>query len=182
MQLRPLNHGTVSDAARDPAALEIQSSSLLARSLQASSLAVLLFLAGCGPSFNKVNGTVSYKGKNLTMGTITFVSEDGKKKNATSIGSNGFYEAIEPPLGKVKVIIAVKPPPKIPEAKDAPKVSIGDAPSVKIEPVMIPSHYSELTRSGLSTELKSGTNTFDIELTGEVTGPGEESPKKGKKK
>ena len=55
-------------------------------------------------------------------------------------------------------------------------------PAKKLEPVTIPAHYADLGKSGLTTEIKSGSNTYDIELTGEVTGPGEETPKKGKKK
>jgi hypothetical protein len=158
--------------------------------MQMSSLVVFVLLAGCGPSYNKVSGTVSYKGKNLTMGTITFYSGDGKTKSFTTIGSNGFYEAIDPPLGKVRVGIAVKPPASvnlIPSGKDKdkdakPKAVIGDTPSAKVEPVIIPPNYADPGKSGLTTELKSGSNTFDIELTGDVIAPGDDSTKKGKKK
>src|SRR5262245_55937351 len=62
--------------------------------LQLSALTLFAVLAGCGPSFSRVSGTVTYKGQKLTMGMITFFSDDGKKKHPTSIGSNGYYEAI----------------------------------------------------------------------------------------
>jgi hypothetical protein len=160
--------------------------------MQMSSLVVFVLLAGCGPSYNKVSGTVSYKGKNLTMGTITFFSGDGKTKSFTTIGPNGFYEAIDPPLGKVRVGIAVKPPVSVnvvtkggkDKDKDVakPKAIIGDTPSANVEPVIIPPNYADPGKSGLTTELKSGSNTFDIELTGDVIGPGDDSTKKGKKK
>jgi hypothetical protein len=44
--------------------------------------------------------------------------------------------------------------------------------------VLIPAIYSDSSKSGLSTELKSGANTYDIELK-EVAEP--EGTKKGKK-
>ncbi len=126
--------------------------------LRCSALVAILVLAGCGPSFNKVSGTVSYKGKKLTMGTITFVGDDSKK-TFTTIAGNGFYEAIEPPLGKVKVSIAVKPPPNIPVPKGLEKGA-----TQKIEPVIIPPNYGDANKSGLTTEIKSGSNTYDIDL------------------
>src|SRR5215470_13243313 len=97
---------------------------LLRSIVHVSSIVALVLVAGCGPGYNKVNGTASYKGKNLTMGTITFYSGDGKSKVFTTIGPNGYYEAIDPPLGKVRVGIAVKPPAPVnlvPGGKDKEK-------------------------------------------------------------
>jgi hypothetical protein len=140
-------------------------------------LVTILFLSGCG-SYTHVGGTVTYKGKKLTAGSVVFMSPDGKKKGATNIASDGTYKLIEPPLGTVKVTVQVKPPPKVPESKDKPKVTIGDVPNENVEPVLIPAIYSDSSKSGLSTELKSGANTYDIELK-EVAEP--EGTKKGKK-
>ncbi|MCI0684691.1 MAG: hypothetical protein L0Y71_21550 [Gemmataceae bacterium] len=136
-------------------------------------------LSGCG-SFTEVSGTVSYKGKNLTMGTVTFIGADGKKKGSTSIASDGKYKLIEPPLGQVRVAVQVKPPPKIANSKSETKLTIGNEPNEKAEPVLIPSIYADPGKSGLSTELKSGSNTYDIDLK-EVEEKDVGPKKKGKK-
>jgi len=166
----------------------LHASAGLRSAMQVSSLVIFVLLAGCGPSYNKVNGTVSYKGKNLTMGTITFYSGDGKTKSFTTIGSNGFYELIDPPLGKVRVGIAVKPPPsvKLIPGKDKegikPKAIIGDTPSTPVEPVLIPVEYADPGKSGLTAELSSGSNTHNIDLVEKGTPPSDDTKKQGKKK
>ena len=142
-----------------------------------SALAIL-FVAGCG-SFTEVGGTVTLEGKKLTTGTVTFLGADGKKKGVTNIASDGTYKLIEPPLGKVKVAVQVKPLPKAPATKESPKVTIGEVPNEPVEPVMIPAIYGDFNKSGLSTELKSGSNTYDIELKG--VAEEKEEKKKGKK-
>jgi hypothetical protein len=141
-----------------------------------AALFAVFFLSGCG-SFTEVGGTVTYNGKKLTMGTITFVSPDGKKKGFTNISTDGTYKLVEPPLGQVKVGILVKPPPKAPESKNATKATIGDPPAISLDPVLIPAVYADPNKSGLSTELKSGANTYDIELK-EVAEEKEEKKKK----
>jgi len=163
---------------------------LLRSIVHVSSIVALVLVAGCGPGYNKVNGTVSYKGKNLTMGTITFYSGDGKTKSFTTIGSNGFYELIDPPLGKVRVGIAVKPPPsvKLIPGKDKdkegikPKAIIGDTPSTPVEPVLIPVEYADPGKSGLTAELSSGSNAHNIDLVEKGTPPSDDTKKQGKKK
>ena len=122
---------------------------------------ILGLVSGCG-SYPNVAGTVSYKGKNLTMGTITFVGADGKIE-FTSIGGDGTYKLIDPPLGTVKVGVEVKPLPKIAPlapGKDMPP----PAKTTSVEPVAIPANYADPTKSKLTTEIKSGSNTYDIDL------------------
>lgn len=131
--------------------------------LKGSLLSAILALCGCG-SLNEVGGTVSYKGKKLTMGKITFVAADGKKTGFTNIAADGSYKLVEPPLGQVKIGVEVKPPPNIAEGKQATKATIEDAAHPKLEPVTIPAAYADPGKSGLSKELKTGKNTFDIEL------------------
>ena len=145
-----------------------------------SALVAVLFLSG-GGSFTEVGGTVTFKGKKLTTGSLTFLSADGKKKGVTNIASDGTYKLIEPPLGKVKVAVHVKPPPKAAESKDKPKVTIGEVPNEELEPVLIPAIYGDFNKSGLSTELKSGSNTYDIELKDVPDEGKSKDGKKGKK-
>lgn len=121
----------------------------------AISASVLLFLSGCG-SHPHVAGTVTYKDKNLTAGTVAFVGKDGKK-HVAAILSDGSYKLIEPPVGQVKVGVEVRPIKlNIPGSTD--KKGEKDPPSP------IPERYADPNKSGLSTEIKEGSNTYDITL------------------
>src|SRR4051794_39512672 len=66
-----------------------------------------LFATGCGsggPAMGRVSGTVKVDGQPLTKGTVTFVSTDGQRPNATgAIDSNGNYtlQTTEPGDGAV---------------------------------------------------------------------------------
>ena len=129
------------------------------RLASAAAMGILLFVTGCG-SVPHVTGKVTHKGKNLTMGKIIFVSEDGKKKEFTSIGGDGVYKVIEPPIGKVKIGVEVTPPPPSPPIKGSPPVISSN----KVEPVLIPAQYADPTKSGLTADIKAGSNTHDIDL------------------
>ena len=126
-----------------------------------ATIAMLFSFSGCG-SLNYVTGKVSYKGKNLNLGSVTFVGADGKKAIA-SISQDGTYKLIEPPLGQVKVAVQVVPLPKI-----APVAPAKDLPppgkTTPVQPVTIPANYADHSKSSLTTELKTGSNIFDIDL------------------
>jgi len=132
------------------------------------SISALLVLSGCG-SHPYVAGKVTYKDKNLTYGTVSFVGSDGKKQAASILG-DGSYKLVEPPLGTVKVCVEAKPI-KLNLGKDKDKKAQKDPPSP------IPAHYADPAKSGLTTEIKEGANTYDIELK-EVAEEKEEKKKK----
>src|SRR5262245_39322735 len=134
------------------------------------SIGVLLVLSGCG-SNPYVAGKVTYKDKPLTYGTVSFVGQDGKKQAASIVG-DGSYKLMEPPLGTVKVCVEVKPI-KLNLGKDKDK-------KTEKEPLSpIPAHYADPSKSGLTTEIKEGANTYDIELK---EGAKESGPKDGASK
>lgn len=119
------------------------------------STSLFLALCGCG-SHPHVAGKVSYKDKNLTSGLVSFVGKDGKK-HAASILSDGSYKLIEPPIGQVKVGVEVKPPITVSQGNDKAKAE-------KPPPSPIPVQYADPNKSGLTTEIKEGANTYDIPL------------------
>ena len=129
------------------------------------SACVCLAVAGCGasgPEMARVRGTVSYQGKPLTKGTITFVSTDEKRPNATSaIGADGSFDlqTVEPgdgaQLGDYVVTVSgigtdeiLDYIPKKPVENKSP----------------IPLKYGAVDTSGLKQTVKSGRNHFDIKL------------------
>ncbi|RCS47752.1 hypothetical protein DTL42_14645 [Bremerella cremea] len=124
------------------------------------SLLVLLLIAavGCGsagPEMGDVKGTVTYKGKPLTTGTITFVPEtDGLPNAFAEIQTDGTYVAQTRdfgngvPVGKHRVmIIAVK----------------DHGPEAPVEAIL-PVKYSSDSQSGLKAEVSAGENIIDFPL------------------
>lgn len=123
-------------------------------------LFVLLVTAivGCGPSgpeMGNVTGTVTYKGKPLTTGTITFIPEAGGlptafadiQEDGTYIGkTRDFGEGV--PVGKHRVmIVAVK----------------DNGPEAPVEAIL-PMKYSSDQQSGLTADVTSGENVVDFSL------------------
>jgi hypothetical protein len=126
-------------------------------------------VAGCGKPTGEVTGTVSYDGKNLTEGTVTFTSESGGSAFAT-IENNGHYAAKKVPVGKV--IVSVKASsntdaeklkamqnPKSPE--EMKKLMM---PQVQKGKSGIPKKYQSPDSSDLSLDVKPGPQEYDIPL------------------
>jgi hemoglobin len=95
-----------------------------------------------------VTGKITFQGKPLPGGTITFHSEGGVI--ACPLSDNGDYKAVDLAPGAYKVAI------KTVAAKDAK----GQPPQV----VPIPAAYAAPTTSGLAVEVKAGKNVFNFDL------------------
>ncbi|MCC9608667.1 hypothetical protein LOC68_09120 [Blastopirellula sp. JC732] len=129
--------------------------STLATSLSA---ALMIALVGCGargPEMGDVMGTVTYKGKPLGTGTITFVPEtDGLPMGYAKIGADGTYEGYTDefgkgvPIGKHRVMI----------------MAVKDNGPEAAAMALIPFKYSSDRQSGLTAEVAAGENTVDFKL------------------
>lgn len=143
----------------------------------------MLFLAsGCSlGDKSEVSGTVTYKGSALPGGTIIFKAADGKEYGGP-IGTNGKYFVDKIPAGSMKVYFNMPPPstgalgvPKGMEGKmkemmkppegapDEAKKAYANKDQVKIPE--IPAKYTSADTSGLTFEVKSGKNTYDVPLS-----------------
>jgi hypothetical protein len=125
-----------------------------------------LLAPGCaesGPEMGRVKGTVKYKGKPLTQGTISFVPTDPARRSANSrIAADGSYQlqSTEPgdgaQLGDYRVIVS---------GRDATALDKVRAPG---EPVKlgssIPLKYEQPDQSGLKATVKTGSQTLDYDL------------------
>jgi hypothetical protein len=125
--------------------------------------ALALTPVGCGKAgMASVSGTVTYQGKPVPKGVITFVATDPEGRNATGqLDQNGKYKLqTEDPgdgalVGNYDVTIY---------AHD--EVILDYKPKVPVEPkILSPTKYESPKTSGLKKQVKSGTNTFDFELT-----------------
>jgi hypothetical protein len=129
-------------------------------------LAVLVLAAGGCQGKGDVSGKVSYKGKPLVWGTVTFEGKDGGLHYG-NIGRDGSYSVSGVATGEAKVAVSSinpkssdfvpmqregskkPPPPPRPEVK-------GWFP--------IPEKYDAPYKSGLVYTIKRGENTIDIVL------------------
>jgi hypothetical protein len=133
----------------------------------AVSMAVGLLSAGCGssgPQMASVSGKVTYKGQPLTKGSVSFVSTDPARPNASgAIQSDGSYtlQTREPgdgaQLGDYKVSVTDIDPEAYNTALP------GEAP--KLPKSAIPQKYENPETSGITQKVVSGSNKVDITLT-----------------
>jgi hypothetical protein len=124
----------------------------------------VLVLGGCGKPTASVKGKVTYKGKLLSSGTVTFVAE-----NATGfspISADGSYSVLKAPVGPCSITVTT---PKVPGGgmmMDPSKmggspISTTEAKAPEIE---APPRYADPKTSPLTFEVKPGENVFDIPL------------------
>ena len=143
-----------------------------------SFLAALLSLAafgaaGCGGGKGEISGEVTFNGKPIPWGRITFLSQVGNKQAISSSIRNGAYTIKGCPAGPVKISVesfkAVAHDPKLgpqgmakgfkrPEGEEPPPEAIGKT-------LPIPPRYGNTDTSGLEYTVRSGSQTHNIPLT-----------------
>jgi len=136
-------------------------------------IAMTGLLAGCGRSgsSSSVTGSVTYKGKPVTGGTMLLHGKD--KVFPASLGPDGNYICPSVPAGEYTVTInteglkknVVDPviggeEQKLFENKDLAKAR-ASIPAY----VPIPGKYADAKTSGLTLTVGSGSNTKDLQLT-----------------
>jgi hypothetical protein len=143
----------------------------------------VLALSGCGPSVGSISGKVTYQGKPISGGKVTFLTSDQKVRTAP-IGSDGSYSIDKVTVGPAK--IAVEPPiplgPMIPPGADPSKpggmasskpvgmdpskfdAPAGAAPPPEVKEVPLPPKYKDAEKSGLTYTVVQGKQQHNIEL------------------
>jgi hypothetical protein len=134
----------------------------LARLLVLACMSVVPLACGSAEGMAPVSGKVTYKGKPVPKGSITFASTTEGGRNATGqLDANGYYKLqTENPgdgalIGDYLVTIYAHDEPildYIPKKKIPPKI-------------LTPTKYEKPETSGLKASVKSGSNTFDFDLT-----------------
>jgi hypothetical protein len=130
-------------------------------------LLTLPLATGCGgQAKGTVSGTVTYQGKPLPSGFVTFVVENGSPLHS-DIHSDGSYRMDDVPVGPVKIGVQPKsggdklqssPMPR--NRQDFAKVKA----AVTESDTPIPPKYSDPTKSGLTYTVTKGSQQHDIEL------------------
>src|SRR5262245_53888184 len=136
----------------------------------------MVSLVGCGgPGKGNLEGTVTYQGKNIVMGSVTAIGYD-KVPVMASIDENGHYILIDVPAGPVKLSVdSPEPPPDkpggnpnltFPEGRGADKKrrAAGGAPT-RAKWIKLPPQCADPETSGIETVVKKGTTTtYNIEM------------------
>jgi hypothetical protein len=141
-------------------------------------LALALVPLSVGCSKGTISGKVYYQGKPLPGGTITFIPEGKGELRPALINKDGSYQVDRVAVGPVKIAVfcSAGPPAALPRSrirnmmnmkppKDAPPVvekflAAGNTDGY----VILPEHYSDPDQSGLTYDVKSGSQDFDIQL------------------
>ena len=126
-------------------------------------------LAGCGGSgLATVEGKVTVDGQAVRGGRVTFQSADGKSTVLAKIALDGSYRALDVPHGAMNVTVAGLDKferRKIQHGVKGKRTSESEARAEAIESSpKIPEKYKDPDASGLTFTVKSGTNTYNIEL------------------
>jgi hypothetical protein len=119
----------------------------------------VVLLAGCGSSSSTVSGTITFDGKPLNSGFVLFQPSQGTVQSA-NIQPDGTYTVGQLGLGIAKISITVPPPPsRVPDG-----VSADPPEAFDLKSVFIPRKYGDVATSGLTYEVKPGSQTHDIQL------------------
>jgi hypothetical protein len=123
-----------------------------------------------------VSGKVTYKGRPLPSGTVTFYGPDNSVKVA-QIAPDGTYIIFEAPAGSATITVATtpplpsrellritKPPPDPTNPPRVPKLKAPAGSETANRYVPIPARYRKLGESGLRYTVRRGSQTFDIHL------------------
>ena len=128
----------------------------------AAALALALALAGCGgggPKLAAVRGTVTYKGKPVPSGTVSFIPANGPAATG-KINPDGTYTLTTfkagdgAVLGHHKVVVAAMEDMtgRLPEDRNP------------LPPSIVPDKYTSIGTTDLTAEVKEGENTIDLPL------------------
>jgi hypothetical protein len=124
------------------------------RSLLVLAASAAFAASGCGRDTGSITGEVKYNGQLLPIGDIAFLSQEGDRQVRHADIIDGKYSIPSIPVGQAKVIVTTwqpqprkgSPPPPVPKA------------------ILIPERYGNPDQSGLTYEVKAGSQTNDFNL------------------
>jgi hypothetical protein len=153
---------------------------ILKRRLYCAGLLLMLFgIVGCGTG--NMSGVVKYKGQPVVTGTVTVVGRDKFPRQGV-IGEDGSYKVTGIPAGPVQISVnspdpnektATPPlttlPPGSKDKLGGGKPQGGEPPSGSKPGAVknwkpIPGKFADFEKSGLTFDVVTGENPYDIEL------------------
>jgi hypothetical protein len=142
--------------------------------LGALALLVALAVVGCGGGVGKgtVSGKVTYKGAPLKGGRVAFSTSNNQAVMA-DIGEDGSYTTPEMTTGPAKISVQTSymkqmvrvPANRPPKDQKMPEgYQMGGDPEAAKHYVAIPAQYEKADTSGLTYDVKRGSQNHDINL------------------
>ena len=120
-------------------------------------------VVGCGGgSTGSITGTVKYGGQPLHAGSITFLGQGGQNQATHADIVDGKYRIPSMQTGTAKVTVAAAPMPQQPGR--LPNGTLPPPADPRQYP-QIPAKYSRPDQSGLTYNVKSGSQTKGFDLT-----------------
>lgn len=128
-------------------------------------LSILPLAIGCGgPAKSTVSGKVTYQGKAMPAGFVTFVPANGAPLHA-EIQSDGSYRLNNVPLGTVKIAVKPQEGQEMPTAMPRDPKNYGKFKAAATErKSSIPDKYTDPEQSGLTYTVTQGSQQHDIDL------------------
>jgi len=123
-------------------------------------LTLALLNSGCGPQFATVNGKITFQGKPIPFGTITFTDRQGK--TASGVIENGEYQLERVPTGRVVVTVVALPQPPPVVCPTSPPKETSPHP---ISPPPVPERYGDVQKTPLSVVIDSAVREYNADLT-----------------
>jgi hypothetical protein len=134
-------------------------------------LSALLLCLGCGGPKGDVSGKVTFRGKPLPAGSVTFFSSEGQVVGSSQISHEGDYAMTRLPAGPVKISVtapltipnpAAPPPPKGgKKKKDIKGLSEEMRSNIRLD---VPAKYRMPDQSGLTYTVQPGAQEHSIDL------------------
>jgi len=136
-------------------------------------ICLLVFAVGCqtgkpkSAQYVDVTGKVTYQGKPVTGGQVSFFNDQGFNNNGV-IDENGNYK-ISSPVGNVKIMVDNRMLRQ--GQREAAKMGAGPRPGgeqpnpIKGKFMRLPEKYSAPDKTDLTYTVSNGPQTHDIELT-----------------
>jgi hypothetical protein len=146
-------------------------------------LPVLLLCFGCGGPKGEVSGKVTYLGKPLPTGSVTFFGPGDQVVGSAAIFAGGDYRMTKVPVGEVRVTVsapaAIRDPKAPPLRKGGKKRIEGEGQGKKGDPrtrkdveeakkflirLDVPAKYGLPDQSGLTYTVQPGSQEYNIDL------------------
>ncbi|MFO0951158.1 MAG: hypothetical protein U0835_08400 [Isosphaeraceae bacterium] len=153
---------------------------LIKYALRAAVPSLALLVAGCGgdpskPKLGRVSGKVTYQGKPVTKGLVTFVPSSGPgtqtgQSAVGEIGGDGSYSLTTfengdgAVLGQHVVIVQAREEDPAIEGGSMPIPDAKGRINIKPPKHLVPEKYASTESSPLKFEVKEGSNALDLEL------------------
>jgi len=139
---------------------------------------VVSFAVGCGPRFGEVSGEVTYQGKPIPGGMVTFRPQEESMNSVTFVLERDGKFKVQLPVGNVKVCLdnrEFEPRPATmpamapglnlpPEVAKSMQASSKESNRVSDRWVKIPLKYYELESTDLEFKVKGGQQSEKFEL------------------